>query len=95
MKDIDRETGVVRFDGLDEAIVGLASQYTKTPVVLCYDREKILEILMRDGMTAEDAEEYFEFNIGCLWAGDSTPIILERASPEEIAEFLEFDKPSE
>lgn len=96
MKDIDRNNGVVRFDGLDDAIVGLAQQYSHTPQVLCYDREKILTILMvRDEMTYEEAEEFFEFNIGCLWAGESTPIILESASLAEIAEFLEFDNQAE
>lgn len=96
MKEIDRNEGVVRLDGLDDAIVGLAYQHSKTGIVLCYDQSKIVEILMvRDGMTYEEAHEYFEFNIGCLWAGEGTPIFLERATLEEIAEHLEFDASGE
>ena len=91
MKEINRDEGVVRLDGLDDAIVGLAFQHSGTETVLCYDQSKIVEILMaRDGMTYEDAQEYFEFNIACLWAGKGTPIFLERASLAEIAEHLEF-----
>jgi hypothetical protein len=97
MKDIDREEGVVRLDGLDDAIIGLAFRHVSVPSpVLCYDQSKIVEILMvRDGMTFEEAQEFFEFNIACLWAGDGTPIFLEPASLDEIAEHLEFDKASE
>ena len=91
MKDINRDEGVVRLDGLDEAIVGIAYQHSKTENVLCYDVDKIVTILMtRDEMTYEEAHEYFEFNIGCLWAGEGTPIFLSPASLEEIAEHLEF-----
>jgi hypothetical protein len=91
MKEIDRDEGVVRLDGLDDAIVGLAFQHSGTQTVLCYDQEKIVKILMtRDGMSYEDAQEFFEFNIACLWAGKGTPIFLEIATLEEIAEHLEF-----
>jgi hypothetical protein len=31
---------------------------------------------MRDGMTWEEAEEYFEFNQMGAWVGDSTPCFL-------------------
>ena len=33
----------------------------------------IVEILMED-MNAEDAIEYFEFNIKCAYVGEKTPI---------------------
>jgi hypothetical protein len=65
------------FDGLDDAVIGVGSKWTQK-TVLVYDRNKIVECLMRDGMDYEDAEEYCSFNIDCLWAGEGTPIILVR-----------------
>lgn len=68
----------VFFDGLEDAILGVARQYTKPPLVV-YDREGILRILMeRDGMTLNEADEFCSFNIDCLWAGEGTPLILTR-----------------
>lgn len=90
------EEGVIRLDGLDDAIVGLAFRHTGPGPVLCYDCEKILTILMaRDNMTYEEAQEFADFNIYCLWAGEGTPIFLEPATPQEISERLEFDTEAE
>jgi hypothetical protein len=66
----------IAFDGLDEAIVGIGER-PDMPPVLVYDYGHIIEILMRDGpMDEEEAIEYYEFNIACLWAGEHTPVIL-------------------
>jgi hypothetical protein len=46
---------------------------------ICYDEDKVIEILMeRDGMTYEEAVEYFEFNIAGAWVGESTPFFMQR-----------------
>lgn len=43
--------------------------------MLVYSASKILDVLMaRDEMSYEDACEFFEFNIACLWAGEGTPL---------------------
>ena len=66
----------VKFDGLDDAHIGLGAQYTNGHLLI-YSARKILSILMkRDGMDYEEACEFFEFNIACLWAGKGTPIIV-------------------
>jgi hypothetical protein len=62
-------------DGFDDCIVGIVERCTMPPIV-CYDREKVIAALMRDGMTWEEAEEYFEFNQMGAWVGDSTPCFL-------------------
>jgi len=67
-------------DGFDDAILGVAGRCGKPPVVV-YDREKCLEILMRDGGSYEEASEYFEFNTAGAWVGERTPMYLSR--PEE------------
>lgn len=62
-------------DGFDDAIIGMASRIGLDPVV-AYSVTKIIEILMKDGMTDEEAIEYFEFNIIGAWMGAGTPIFI-------------------
>jgi hypothetical protein len=63
-------------DGFDEAIIGIAERIGLGPVV-AYDVEKMLDIMIeRDGMTYEEAREYFDFNIIGAWMGEFTPIFI-------------------
>jgi len=65
-------------DGFDEAIIGMAERINLGPVV-AYDVQTILKIMIeRDEMTYEEAIEYFEFNILGAWAGDNTPIFINK-----------------
>jgi len=67
---------MLTMDGFDDAIVGIASRCGQ-PDLVVYDREKCIEILMRD-MPEDDAREYFEFNCEGAWMGELTPVILRR-----------------
>ena len=50
-------------DGFEDALIGFTERFGQEPMAL-YDREKIIKIMMdRDGMSEEDAEEFFSFNI--------------------------------
>lgn len=63
-------------DGLDEALIGVAERINLGPVA-AYDVEKVLDILMkRDGMSYEEALEFFEFNIKGAWMGEFTPVFI-------------------
>ena len=74
----DEQEDLIVFDGLDEAFIGVGYIFHKAFV--CYDKDKIISILMdRDCMTYDEAIEFFDFNIAGLYAGERTPIILERA----------------
>lgn len=65
-------------DGFDEVIIGIAERINLGPVV-AYDIDKMLEILMeRDGMSYEEAHEYFTFNIIGAWMGEFTPIFINK-----------------
>lgn len=67
--------------GFDAAIIGLGCQFNTTFAV--YDRAKVIEILVAQGLTEEDAEEHFAFNIGGAYVGESTPAfvdLVERAA---------------
>lgn len=59
-------------DGFDEAVIGYVSVFGRQNVIL-YDREKVIQILMADGMSSDDTEDYFEFNIQGAYVGESTP----------------------
>ena len=63
-------------DGFEDALIGVGQQFDKALAV--YDRQKCIEILMeRDGMSDEEAIEYFEYNVTGAWVGEYTPIFLE------------------
>ena len=69
---------MIKYDGYDEAIIGPAYIWRDSThvSVLVYDAEKIREILMRDGMDAEEAREFIEFNIEGGYLGEQTPVLV-------------------
>jgi hypothetical protein len=69
---------MIKYDGYDEAIIGPASIWRDSTQVsvLVYDAEKIREVLMRDGMDAEEAREFIEFNIEGGYLGIETPVLV-------------------
>ena len=68
--------GAVVLTGFDEAIIGLVEEFGNGPRVL-YSREKILQILQeRDEMNFDDAVDFYDFNILCMYVEEQNPIIL-------------------
>lgn len=67
-------TDLIKLDGFDEAVLGVVERAGLLAV--CYDRSKILQILMRD-MNEEEAWEYYEFNILGAYMGEATPVYLD------------------
>lgn len=63
-------------DGFDDAIVGICHSFGKEPVV-CYNQKIILSELVSQGMTEEEAQEYFDYNIIGAYVGERTPCFLE------------------
>jgi hypothetical protein len=57
-------------DGFDEAVIGIDYNSNR----LIYSVKKCIEILESQGMTQEDALEYFEYNVGSAYVGELTPI---------------------
>jgi len=62
---------IVLADGFEEAFIGFVQRFTTT--VALYDRAKCVAILERDGLSREEAEEYFDFNVVDAWVGEQTP----------------------
>ena len=64
------------FDGFENAIVGVME--TKDGLVFVYDKDKVIESFIKDGMTLEEAEENFDFNVlrTLPYMGDLAPVFL-------------------
>ena len=63
-------------DGHDHAILGLV-ELQNGVFVVAYSTKEILEGLVRDGMSYDEAQEYFDFNIKGAYVGPSTPVYIE------------------
>ena len=60
-------------DGFDDCIIGLVSKFGQEQVVL-YDQDMVIDkMVKKDGMTYEEAEEYFYYNIAGAYVGEKTP----------------------
>jgi hypothetical protein len=75
--DIDEfAEGAIILDGFNDAIVGIVEEFGNGRRIL-YSKYKILTILCeRDLMTMGEAEEFFDYNIIGLYAGEQNPIFL-------------------
>ena len=71
----DDEPEMLFADGYDGAIEGVVWDGERTRVV--YRMEAVLEILMDQGMTYDEASEYFDFNVAGSHMGVYTPLYLE------------------
>lgn len=69
---------MIKYEGYDEAIIGPSMIWRghEQVSVLVYDAEKIREILMRDGMSSDEAREFIEFNIEGAYLGIDTPVLV-------------------
>ena len=71
----DDEPDILFADGYDSAIEGVVWDGERTRVV--YRMESILNILMDQGMTYDEASEFFDFNVAGAHMGVYTPLYLE------------------
>ena len=71
----DDEPEILFADGYDSAIEGVVWDGERTRVV--YRMESILSILMDQGMSYDEASEYFDFNVAGAHMGVYTPLYLE------------------
>ena len=71
------ELGMVKMTGFDDCIEGICVRFGQEPIII-YDLEKVLKKLMADGMTREEAEEFWGFNQVGAWWGPTTPAFLDR-----------------
>jgi len=70
-------------DGFEDAFMGVAIQFNKPIAIIDYD--KCLNILLKDGMSYHEAEEYMEFNVIDAYVGENTPAFLFKYKNYEIS----------
>lgn len=72
---------MLKFDGFHKALMGLAEVWVPTGVGMSlvekavYDGERMVRVLMRKGMTEQEAREFISFAIEGKPMGPQTPII--------------------
>ena len=73
----DYADGAILLDGLESAIIGIVQEFGNGNRIL-YSKQRILEILQeRDQMTYDDAEEFYDYNILGLHAGEQNAVFLD------------------
>ena len=63
-------------EAFDDAIIGIARR-ADGMMVVAYDRQRCIEVLLQDGMDHGEAEEFFEFNTAGAWVGEGTPVFID------------------
>jgi hypothetical protein len=66
---------IVIFPDIADALIGYAEQFGQGPQAL-YDKEKVIEIYKEQGMSREEALEYFYFNTLGTGLAEGTPVFL-------------------
>ena len=76
---------MLKADGFDDAVLGVGCRCGQEDVIV-YDAAKCIDILMNsgDGMTLDEATEFFTFNTLGAWVGETTPIFVWKRTMEEI-----------
>ena len=63
-------------DGFEDALIGVGVIFNRS--LATYDMRKCIDILIkRDGMSEEEAVEYFEYNVTGSYVGENTPVFVE------------------
>ena len=77
--DIDEYAeGAVLLDGLEGAIIGIVEDFGSPGRKMLYSKQRILDILQeRDLMTMGEAEEFYDYNILGLYAGEQNAVFLD------------------
>ena len=66
---------LMRMDGFDKAIIGVCIRCGDKPFFI-YNHKKVIKILMKGGMTEDEAIEYCNYNQMGAYVGETTPGFL-------------------
>jgi len=67
----------------DAAFVGYVDRFGQQTIA-CYDHEKVIETFKSQGMSDDEAREFFSYNTIGAWAGEGTPCFLFSSSPPDL-----------
>jgi hypothetical protein len=69
-------------EDFDPCVVGVARRFNDT--VLLYDTTKVLAVFVAQGLTEDEAEEHFEYNVIGGWLGDGTPVFTVPGADDDL-----------
>ena len=75
----DLNPDAVLFDNMNSALVGIGYIGHMEPVAV-YSRTKIYDKLRSDGLSEEDADEYYSSKFVNRWCAEHTPVIIDDAT---------------
>ena len=67
------ETELIKADGFDDAIIGLEQQQMK----LVYSVPMCIDVLVKEGMSVDDAIDYFEYNVRGSLTFEGSPLFVD------------------
>ena len=73
LMEILAEEECLTADGFDDALVGCSYG---ADVVAVYDVNKMIGVLVNQGMDSDDAIEFLEYNVIGAYVGEKTPIYI-------------------
>ena len=85
--EINEEDELMSMDGYEDCIVGIVEQFGRPPI-LCYNKILVMQKMIDDGSSPEEAEEYFDYNQIGAYVGESTPCFL---TPMSLGDLLALD----
>lgn len=78
MSEMQPEEGILYADGFDEAFIGWCWDTVNGVYRACYSYQRCVDLLVaRDGMEAEDALEWMDFNVVGAYVGPRTPVYVD------------------
>ena len=73
----DNDVQPLVMDGYNDCIIGICHRFGQASII-AYDKKLVIRKLMiRDEMSEEEAEEFFNFNQIGGWHGEYTPCFIE------------------
>ena len=83
LNDLGAEDALI-MDGFDDCILGILERFGIDQPIVVYDREKVIaKLIDNDGMTHEEALEFYYFNQVGAWVGEKTPAFLIKMPEQE------------
>ena len=68
---------MIQMDGYEDCVIGICTRFGQEPI-LAYDFDKVINKLKKDGMSYEEAIEFWEYNQLGSYVGERTPCFIER-----------------
>ena len=84
----ENKTELLKVDGHDNAYIGVGSSIGEQDR-LVYDSDIILDNLKAQGMTEEEAQEYFSYNILDAYVGDKMPVYVSKIPLDCLGEYIQ------